>query len=395
MVTESGTLRMSAARGRVLIAASDSGAALAGMRVQAFELGSRVVRRLVQRGFAVRAAIRADDEEFITSVRESGGTVVKLPVGRAPLDRLMGFYGRLRTAAREADLVYSMNPKLPYGAVGRCKTAITIHDFCYLEYPAEFDRLRRGYHWLNQRYLLPRADIVFTVSADAAAKLRGHFPSVAAERIVVASNGPGNAAVPVPLPAADQAVRARLGIEGAYFLFLGKLSPRKNLALIIRAVKQLLDQGVHAQVVMAGPPGWREAADWALMQELQVAPCFRPLGFVPDEDIAALLRGTAGLLYPSRCEGFGMPVLEALRLGAPVVVARGTVCADIGGRFALSVGADDVAEMSAAMQQLLHARPVPDSVLLAAHLARYDWDASATIVAERLARLLDPVPVAA
>ncbi len=386
---------MSAARGRVLIAASDSGAALAGMRVQAFELGSRVVRRLVQRGFAVRAAIRADDEEFITSVRESGGTVVKLPVGRAPLDRLMGFYGRLRTAAREADLVYSMNPKLPYGAVGRCKTAITIHDFCYLEYPAEFDRLRRGYHWLNQRYLLPRADIVFTVSADAAAKLRGHFPSVAAERIVVASNGPGNAAVPVPLPAADQAVRARLGIEGAYFLFLGKLSPRKNLALIIRAVKQLLDQGVHAQVVMAGPPGWREAADWALMQELQVAPCFRPLGFVPDEDIAALLRGTAGLLYPSRCEGFGMPVLEALRLGAPVVVARGTVCADIGGRFALSVGADDVAEMSAAMQQLLHARPVPDSVLLAAHLARYDWDASATIVAERLARLLDPVPVAA
>jgi glycosyltransferase involved in cell wall biosynthesis len=386
---------MTAARGRILVAASDSGAGLAGMRVQAFELGSRVVRRLIQRGFTVDAAIREDDDEFAASVRGDGGCVVPLPIGRAPLDRLMGFYSRLKTAARNADLVYSMNPKLPYGAIGRCKTAMTIHDFCYLEYPAEFDRLRRSYHWLNQRYLLPRADVVFTVSADAAAKLRGHFPSVAAERIVVACNGLSNAHAPPP-PEADQAVRARLGIEGAYFLFLGKLSPRKNLALIIRAVKRLLEQGVQTRVVMAGPPGWREAADWALIQELNVTSCFRRLGFLEAGEIAALLRGTAGLLYPSRCEGFGLPVLEGLRNGAPVVVTRGTVCADVGGPFTLSVGADDVAEMTAAMRQLLICRPKLDPLLLEAHLARYNWDLSADIVATRLEWLFarGPAPVA-
>ena len=376
---------------RVLIAASDSGAGLAGMRVQAYELGSRVARRMVAAGHRVQVAIRADDEEFISDVRAGGGELIALPLGRAPVDRLLGFYGALGGAVKETDCVYSLNPKIPYGALGRCRTALTIHDFCYLDHPAEFDVVRRGYHWLNQKYLLPRVDTIFTVSRDAAIKLGQHFSGVAPARVVVASNGFTESFDPAWRATDQSDLFRKFKISGRYFVFLGKLSPRKNLSLIIRAAKQLLDNGIETRIVMAGPPGWRQGPDRALLAESGVERCFQEVGYLSNDDVSLLLRRSAGLLYPSRCEGFGIPVLEGIRMGIPVVVAKGTVCAENAGPFAYAVGADDVDAMADAMRALVFDPPPrPSEAEIARHLAAYDWESSANIVAARLRRMIEP-----
>jgi glycosyltransferase involved in cell wall biosynthesis len=383
---------------RVLIAASDSGAGLAGMRVQSFELGTRVAAKLVEAGFGVKVALRADDEEFADGARAAGAEVLALPVGRTPLDRLLGFYRGLGPALADADLLYSLNPKIPFGAIGRCRTAITIHDFCYLEFPSEFDRLRRTYHWLNQRYLLPRVDCVFTVSRDAAQKVRRFFPQVQEAKIHVAPNGVSSRLDPVKRPDDLSVLRERFGLDGPYFVFLGKLSPRKNLRLAVEGLRRLNERGVAATLLLVGPPGWRESEDLQFVEQAGVGPLVKRVSFLEAPVLSAVLRRSAGLLYPSRCEGFGMPALEGILMGVPVVVAAGTVCAENAGPFALQVDPDDGEAMARIMERLVVDPAGPmDPTAVADHLVAYDWNRSATIVAAQLERLLTaqgcPTPV--
>jgi glycosyltransferase involved in cell wall biosynthesis len=376
-------------RRRVVIAASDSGAGLAGMRVQSFELGSRVARCLVEDGFGVTVALRADDEEFADTVRAAGAEVLALPVGRTPLDRLLGFYWGMGSLIAEADLLYSLNPKIPHRAVGRCYTAITIHDFCYLEFPAEFDQLRRSYHWLNQRYLLPRVDRVFTVSRDAAQKVRRFFPQVREDKICVAPNGMSSGLDPVKQPEDSSLLRERFDLDRPYFVFLGKLSPRKNLRLAVEGLRRLKERNIAATLVLVGPPGWREQEDLQYIERAGVGSQVKRISFLEPAILSVVLRNTAGLLYPSRCEGFGMPVLEGILMGVPVVVAASTVCAENAGPFALHVDPDDGEAMARIMERLLVDPAAPmDRVASARHLATYDWDRSAKIVAGQLEGLL-------
>jgi len=376
-------------RRRIVIAAPDSGAALAGMRVQSFELGSRVATELVKDGYGVTVAMRADDEEFADRVLDAGAEVLALPVGRTALDRLMGFYSGLDPLIADSDLLYSLNPKLPYGAVGRCRTALTIHDFCYLEFPAEFDPLRRIYHWLNQRYLLPRVDCVFTVSHDAARKVRRYFPKVQEDRIHVAPNGISSRLDPIKRPDDRRFLMKQFGLDGPYFVFLGKISPRKNLRLVAEGLKRLKERGLVATLLLVGPPGWRERKDLEFIEQAGLGTLVKRLSFLEPPVLSTVLRHTAGLLYPSRCEGFGMPALEGILMGVPVVVAAGTVCAENAGPFAFQVDPDNGEAMARIMEHLLVTPAVPkDPVAVAQHLAAYDWNRSAQIVSSQLGRLL-------
>jgi glycosyltransferase involved in cell wall biosynthesis len=158
---------------------------------------------------------------------------------------------------------------------------------------------------------------------------------------------------PTPLPPATAdvaALRTRLGLEGPFFLYVGTLEPRKNLPLLLRAFERLgARAGVH--LALAGPRGWLDEPIVAAAARLGER--VRLLGPVPPADLAALYAAAEVFVFPSRYEGFGLPPLEAMAAGTPVVAARASCLPEVLGDAALFVEPDDEAGLAEALGQLL------------------------------------------
>ena len=178
----------------------------------------------------------------------------------------------------------------------------------------------------------------------------------------------------VPPEAGDEEALRHLGVRAPFVLAVGAAERRKNLGLLTRAMPRVIAAHPDTTLVLAGPR--RDAqlplgdAEWSTT-----------LGFVSDVELAALYRAAAVLVMPSTYEGFGLPVLEAMRLGTPVICARGSSLPEVGGDAALWVDADDDADLSQKISQVL-SDPQLAAQLRSASLAqasRFSWDDTARI----------------
>jgi alpha-1,3-rhamnosyl/mannosyltransferase len=254
----------------------------------------------------------------------------------------------LPRAARGLDVLHCTTFRGPIRA--RPPVVVTLHDLAFLRHPGAFP----AWHRLSGRALAGpaarAADAVVAVSeftkAEAVELLR-----VPAERIRVIPNG----VEPVFTPDGP-------GAEGDYALAVGTLEPRKNLA---RAVEAARIAGVELRV--AGADGWGGVE----------AP--RRIGFVPDEELAALYRGARCLVYPSLYEGFGIPPLEAMACGTPVVTSAGGALEETAGGAAVLVDPLDPESIAAGIDEAARRR----EELRAAGLARaraFTWSRAADAV---------------
>jgi glycosyltransferase involved in cell wall biosynthesis len=158
-------------------------------------------------------------------------------------------------------------------------------------------------------------------------------------------------------------------------LWVGTVEPRKNLPTLLEAFRRLPDD---VTLVLAGPEGWQEdLADHRAGLEERI----RTPGFVDAGDLAALYAGADVFCYPSLLEGFGMPVLEAMAQGAPVVTSAGTATAEVAGDAGLLVEPTDPEALAAALGAVL------DDEALAARLRSAGLARAATYTWERTARL--------
>ncbi len=201
-------------------------------------------------------------------------------------------------------------------------TVLTVHDLALLRTPEAFPRWHRLYGRAGLRKVLHAADAVVAVSEFTREELVG-LAGVPRERITVVPNGVDATFTP----------QGRV-LEGDYVLAVATLEPRKNLA---RAVEGARLAGVELRVVGAHGWGGVEVPGW--------------VGEVPDAELAALYRGARCLLYPSLYEGFGIPVLEAMACGTPVVTSRGTAMEEVAGGAAVLMDPLDEASIAAGLAE--------------------------------------------
>jgi alpha-1,3-rhamnosyl/mannosyltransferase len=185
-----------------------------------------------------------------------------------------------------------------------------------------------------------------------------------------------------------EALVRRHGVEpGAYVLASGTLEPRKNLVRLIGAHAQLPEEmRSRHPLLVVGPRGWEE-------EELRLSAAgtdeVRLAGYVPDDELAALYAGCSLFCYPSLYEGFGLPVVEAMAAGAPVVTSRISSLPEVGGDAVSYVDPTDEASIASALNQLLHS-PEERAELAERgrrRAAEFSWERTAAAVVSELERV--------
>jgi glycosyltransferase involved in cell wall biosynthesis len=265
-----------------------------------------------------------------------------------------------------SDIFHATNFVLP--PLRQARGVVTIHDLSYLRHPDTVSAASARYRELVPRSLA-RASVVVTPSAVTAAHLQDAYDVRVPVHVTPLGVGEQWARAEPP----DDAVRARLGLPSSYLLFVGTLEPRKDLPTLLSAHRLMADA---PPLVLVGPPGWGERLD--------VDGCITP-GYLGDDLLPSVVAGASALVVPSRDEGFGLPVLEALAAGTPVVASDLPVLREVGGHVVTYAEAGDPASFAAALQQVLDAPgdPAPRRT----HGAAYTWArcAAATRAAYSLA----------
>jgi glycosyltransferase involved in cell wall biosynthesis len=262
---------------------------------------------------------------------------------------------------------------------------VTMHDVAPIALPdPRLLRWRKNLRWrvryaaTARRATIIMADSAFT--ADEVQRLLG-YPRDRMHVVLLAADD-----VAAPSPAGDAAALERLGVQRPFVLTVGAADPRKNLALVQRAMPQVLERHPTVKLVLAGPRP-RTTQDAA-------RPWQQTLGFVSEEELTALYRTAEVLVMPSTYEGFGLPVLEAMRLGTPVICARASSLPEVGGDAAAWVEPHDDARLAATISKLLSDDLTAGAMRAAslAQAARFSWDDTAR---RTIAAFDDAVRVAA
>jgi glycosyltransferase involved in cell wall biosynthesis len=255
----------------------------------------------------------------------------------------------------------------------RAGLVVTIHDLSYLRHPEMVTAASARYRALVPAGLA-RGAIVCTPTAAVADEVLDayHLP---ADRVVVTPLGVSRSWLEAEPP--DAAWLAARGLPPRYLLFVGSREPRKNLVTLLAAHRELLAGGAPPPLVLVGPPGWGQEPDLA---GLPAGSVLTP-GYLGDAELARVVAGAAALAYPSWYEGFGLPALEALACGTPVVAGDVPALREVLGDQAELVDPRDAGALAAAL-----AKAIEDGGDLArrarrAHAAAFTWQrcANATL----------------
>jgi len=245
------------------------------------------------------------------------------------------------------DVYHSPNYILPIAV--RCPSVVTVHDLAYME--SSLHRIRSHLYLSALTALaIRKATRIICPSTFTRAELVRHYPALA-DRIRVVGEGVDDRFSPQPQKSVDR-FRDRLGLHRPYVLFVGTVEPRKNIARLIRAFDAAVARhGFEHELVIAGNSGWRNGD---VQLEISLARArVRLLGYVADQDLALLYSGADLFAYPALYEGFGLPPLEAMACGTPVLTSNQGALPEVVGDAAVMVDPQDEQAIATAISDLL------------------------------------------
>lgn len=290
-------------------------------------------------------------KDYFRKLEVSQRARIHVPQGLWRLDggrvwRRWGCVGQVRKL--QPDVFHGLSGEVPAGLSKAVATVVTIHDVIFMDEPHLYRWHDRWIYRLKTEQAVRDAQLIITISEYTRGRLLYHFPEAARKPIVV-----------IP-PICDEEFlqwsncmwEGEVPLPGEYLVYVGRVEPRKNLHTLLKALA-LLGRSAPP-LVSAGPINiryYRELKWW----QLHHAPHVRwlALSTLEKRQIASLLRGALAMVYVSEAEGFGMPVVEALATGTPVIVLKGTACEEAGGPLAVTVESSSPEALATTIAEVL------------------------------------------
>ncbi|PSR12083.1 MAG: hypothetical protein DA408_14380 [Bacteroidetes bacterium] len=331
-----------------------------------------LITALIQLGYADRLLLVRERIDPELPVEQLAVPNIHLPIGFASL-RLFFIIPYLLRRRKEVVAVFEPAHFGPFNLPKRIKRITMIHDLT----PILFPQYHRWHSQLLQRLflraILKKTDWVLTNSRYTQTDVARVFP-FAQQKVSHVYLGRHAAFKPT----CNAARIAELGIKLPYFLNVGTLEPRKNLLTLLAAFELfcLKNAGSNQQLILVGELGWKAEP---LVQTLDNHPFktrIQRLGYVKFTDLPILYTHSQALIYPSEYEGFGLPIIEALACGTPVIAAQNSSLAEIGEGAVVFFPTHDAQALSEEMEQVVR-QPPPKEPLIE-HAAQFSWLACAS-----------------
>ena len=254
-----------------------------------------------------------------------------------------------RTRADRLDVFHAQHVIPPFI---RCKTVTTIPDIAYEHFPEAFPRSQRI--WMKQliRSSALKADHVITVSEYSKRDIARTY-GVSEEKITVTYEGASEEFRPHDKEGAEEKLARNYGIMGGFILYLGRLQGRKNLARVVEAYAKVRAAGLPHKLVLAGKRDSLFGPVLSRIRDLKIEDHVLLPGYIPAEDVPLFYSAAEVFIYPSLFEGFGLPVVEAMACGVPVITSRGSSLEEVAGDAALLVDPLSEESIAGALLQIL------------------------------------------
>lgn len=273
----------------------------------------------------------------------------RLPTARAPV-RIAWEQAAGPVVARRDRLDLLHGPVNVLPLLAPCPGVITVHDLAFLAHPETHGAGRRRYLTLLTALSARRAARIIAVSAFTGDELVRRL-RVPRRKIAVVHNAADPAFRPLPADAVAR-FRAERGLPERIVLFVGTLEPRKNLTGLLDAFARIAP-ATDATLVVGGGKGWLFDEIFARVERLGLAGRIRFVGYLPEDELPLWYNAAEVFAYPSRYEGFGLPPLEALACGTPVVTSSASSLPEVVGDAALLADPADPAALAAALSRAL------------------------------------------
>lgn len=314
----------------------------------------------------------------------SDARVVRYPLSRRRFDQLgvrLGLPLPIRPFTGPQSLIYS--PDFTAPAMRGVPRVVTVHDIAFITHPHLTTPGLAAYLRTALDRELRRDAWIATVSETTRQRAIDHL-DVSPDRVFVVPNGVDRRFLTAVPLTGD--VLKRLGVPERFMLMVGTIEPRKNHETVLRAL-QRLDRNAP-KLVVVGRPGWGTNEVLLALRSLHESGDVVWLDDFPDDQLPGLYAASTMVLYPSWTEGFGLPVLEALATGRPVITGDDPVFREVGGQYAPVVDPGDDEALIAAIQDLASVDDAPEAAAARrAHAAHYTWNRSATMLASWLRRI--------
>jgi glycosyltransferase involved in cell wall biosynthesis len=288
--------------------------------------------------------------------------------GRPSMDRIFH---------TDLDITHSPSPLV---CPTRGKRIITVHDLFFVEHPGFADEEARKLFLPNLERTLQQTDAVVAVSAHVKKKLMEIF-SLPGRKISVIHHGVEMDFFHPRDEEKDALIWAKYGLTPGYIFFIGAGEPRKNIPRLLEAFDIVSREIPDAELVLAGKSGGDTPVIQRKMRHKRIADRIKLLSYIPRKEVPALYRGAGLFVFPSLCEGFGLPLLEAMASHIPVAASRAPAIPEIAGKAALYFDPVSPADMAQAIQQGLQDEKLRENLKEAGEkrIGEFSWKQAAAL----------------
>ncbi len=289
------------------------------------------------------------------------------------------------------DLLFQPTHTLPL--IRPKRTVTTLHDVGFERLPKLYRKSELRYHRYSARLAARKASRILTVSEFSRREILDLY-KIPAERVVVTPLAVDTTKYRPDIPEeTKKAVLDKYRLSKPFFLYVGRLEEKKNIVNLVHAFaifKGWRGVGDPLKLLLVGAPGFGFERAKAEIKARKMEPHLLMPGYVPEEEVPALMAAADALVFPSRYEGFGLPILQAQACGTPVLASDSASMPEVGGEGALYVTAEEPEDIAGGMKRLMDESATADRLRRAGfeNVKRFSWDETARLTMNVLLEVL-------